>query len=253
MASAKAGEVAMRRGHAGPVAGGFSLIELLVTISIIAVLAGLLLPAVQQVKRGAQSAQCASNLRQMTMAVIAYASDNNGLLVSYRVDDVYWYDNLAAYAGADSASGNVNLKAGNVFTSCPAWRTGAKHYTDLGYGMPHTFNVGTSHPFWNDWYWNGTFTIRDGTLHELTLPSSRILIGESAVKYIEAGGNPAVWGLWNSYKYDQALWSAPAATPPANPVRHSGRANYAFVDGHVQSLGPLTSPWGYVDPSRLNE
>ncbi len=234
--------------------GAFTLIELLVSISIIAILAAILLPAIGMVKRSAQSIRCCSNQRQLIMAVLAYAQDNDGYLVSYRINNVQWYDTLAPYAEAENTSGTLNMNGNSVFMSCPAWNySGAAHWTKLGYGMPLVNNMGTSRSFKSDWFWAGSEPIRDGTLGELTMSSKRILIGESAVKYLQASGNPALWNLWNSYKYDQALWSNPTATPPANPVRHSGRANYAFVDGHVQSLGPLTSPWGYLDPTKLTE
>lgn len=252
--AAQAQEAQMRRMPADARRSAFSLIELLVSISIIAVLASLLLPALGTVKRAAQSIRCGGNLRQMAMAVLGYAQDNDGYLVSYRIGGVLWHDSLAPYAEADTASGSLNMNGSSVFLGCPAWNyPGAAHWTKLGYGMPLVNNKGTSRPFKSDWYWAGSEPIRDGLLGELTMAGKRILIGESAVKYLEASGNPARWILWNSYKYDQTLWSNPTATPPANPVRHTGRANYAFVDGHVQSLGPLTSPWGYLDPTKLSE
>lgn len=64
--------------------GAFTLIELLVVMIIIATLAALLLPALSKAKQRTQGISCMNNTRQLALAWLMYADDNNGVLVENR-------------------------------------------------------------------------------------------------------------------------------------------------------------------------
>jgi prepilin-type N-terminal cleavage/methylation domain-containing protein/prepilin-type processing-associated H-X9-DG protein len=74
-----------RRTRSRATAGGFTLVELLVVIGIIAVLVAMLLPALNKAKRAAGQAQCASNMKQLATANLQYAMDNKGRLILCRI------------------------------------------------------------------------------------------------------------------------------------------------------------------------
>lgn len=78
-------------------AGAFTLMELLVVITIIAILASMLLPIIKRVKEAALHANCANNIRQVLLAGVAYGTDNEGYLPPYSADMTYYYASGSFY------------------------------------------------------------------------------------------------------------------------------------------------------------
>jgi prepilin-type processing-associated H-X9-DG protein/prepilin-type N-terminal cleavage/methylation domain-containing protein len=229
-----------------PVAG-FTLIELLVVVSIIAVLAGMLLPAVSMVREGARSATCSSNLRQIAMAGQSYANDQEGLVVAatlnanpvFAFGKVYHYYLLDQYLEKERETSRSDISP--VFWGCKSWSGNPLYLSTKGdpngqYWLCPAY--GASSILGRPLTWKGidwAFTPANAqafTLSQIQSSSNRMQFGEAK---------------------EDRLWLAGAVFGPgvADPQRHRGRANYSFFDGHVASLPETAAALSVFDPSQV--
>ena len=104
---------------------GFTLIELLVVVAVIAILAGLLLPALGRAKTKAQGVQCMNNHRQLCIAWRMYTEDNNDTLL-FAAEDPYnaWTFECAWVTGISDANpaNPVNWDPALTIMRSPMWQ-----------------------------------------------------------------------------------------------------------------------------------
>lgn len=207
----------------------FTLVEILVVIAIVCLLAAILFPVFGRVREAGRRTTCASNLKQIGMALNQYAQDNR----FYPLIDFNAYINGQSGAWAEKVFPYV--KADKVF-ECPSSRFGL-----FRSGCPPTDKSDPDHPIsWNGSYnlnirdakWfrdpvTGTYTgaykpLETTSPTRYTRPASTILVLDGDGGFVSPG-----------YQEPPALDVATLQNYGV-PDRHEGGVNVAFADGHVK-------------------
>jgi prepilin-type N-terminal cleavage/methylation domain-containing protein/prepilin-type processing-associated H-X9-DG protein len=244
---------------------GFTLIELLVVISIIALLVGILLPALGAARASAQRVKSLSNVRQLGTGIYTYAADNEDFYILYKSGWTNPPHIRALNPAPAQPNGNPGfwwsskladldyLPPGGIY-DCPSFDSNFTEHLDVTVDTPadvaargwnfiqygyNYFFLGSEHGL--NWQrtpayrnagnigFKSLFTRKTPRVDQVARPSETIVLGDSRNYAFELKRKGEVtFGIGYLYpSYDPPVWQYGYADP-----RHNSSINVFWADGH---------------------